>query len=919
MFILTRLVLPALLALAVMVFAFQFVNSRRKGGAGNGPRQQHEKLLNNLNSKAPQRAPGNDKEALAADEPGIAAYHDFLTTFDPATGTVPRERLLRAEEATRTIASMKSTSGLIWQGFPSDMGGRTRAMMYDPNDASHKKVWAGGVTGGLWYNTDITNPNNAWVPVSDFWNNMAIRCIVADPGNPQRFYVGSGEAETAMQTYRESSGVGFGIGRSDDGGQHWYHIPGTEQFAYVTDLVIRIENGASVIYAGVASGLYKGSQHLSSPSDGLFRSTDGGATWTQVLPLIPGSTVPYCVSDIALGADNRLYAGTRPNLDGEGAAVLLYSDDGINWTANAQFQTEIINSAGNNIPGRVVLATAPSDPNVVYALIADGFVNPANGFKYFYCDYVLWSPNKGISWAKKALPSDLTSGSNFATIAWHALDIAVDPNNASRVFIGGLDVHVTPDGGNTWSRISDWSLMYSGGGPRYIHADQHIILFKPGSSTEILFGTDGGVHYTANGTSSLPDLETRNKSYSTLQFYTCALHPDAGSDIFYGGLQDNGTLYYTGTPLAMHDMVSGGDGACCFIDQQDPATSITSHYYNNYYIFDNAVLVNYVSDWTSGTFVSPSDFDYRNKLLFSNAVDYIGTHQDCILRLDNLTGGTNGTFLNLQTGSTVFYSALTWSPYSPAGKSTLFAGTESGRLFRVAEAQSNSPVVTEIGASGFPTASISCIAVGKSEDTLLVTFSNYGVASLWLTYDGGQTWRDVEGNLPDMPVRWALFHPQNNNMAMIATETGVWMTSVLNLPTVTWSPVNDGMANVRTDMLALRKSDNTVLAATHGRGFFTTTWDLSTGKPESETKTAAQAFPNPTGGILQVSAHFERAEKVTLSLLNLKGKEVYKVSFSIQPGDFNRSVDLTGEAKGVYLVLLKGVNGTILSEKVVLE
>jgi hypothetical protein len=227
--------------------------------------------------------------------------------------------------------------------------------------------------------------------------------------------------------------------------------------------------------------------------------------------------------------------------------------------------------------------------------------------------------------------------------------------------------------------------------------------------------------------------------------------------------------------------------------------------------------------------------------------------------------------------------------------------------------------VTEIGSANFPTASISSVALGKSEDTLLVTFSNYGVASVWLTCDAGQTWRNVEGNLPDMPVRWALLHPQNNNMAMIATETGVWMTSVLNLSTVTWAPVNDGMATVRVDMLALRKSDNTVLAATHGRGFFTTTWDLSTGTRDASLETVAFAFPNPTGGPLQITAHFDRAETVTLSVMNLKGQAVYSEQLAVQPGDLRKSVDLSGRAKGVYLVKMNGSKGTMFCEKVVLE
>ncbi|MEI7897117.1 MAG: T9SS type A sorting domain-containing protein [bacterium] len=902
----------------LMAFSTGIIYLNLNGRADSGNRKKHELLLNTLNKSAPQIQKVDNKEEQAADEPGIAAYHDFLATFDPATGTVPRERLVTALEYARSISSQKQENQVTWQGYPSDMGGRTRAIMYDPNDANHKKVWAGGVTGGLWYNNNISNANSPWIPVGDFWSTLSIRCLAYDPNNTQRFYVGTGEAETAMQTYRESSGLGFGIGRSDDGGQTWSHIPGTEQFAYVTDIVVRTENGASVIYAGVASGLYMGSQHQSSPSDGLFRSANGGATWQQVLPLIPGTTVPYCVSDIAIGPDNRMYVGTRPNLDGKGAAVLLFSDDGIQWTVNSQYQAEILGSGTNDIPGRVVIGTASSDANVVYALIASGYVNGANGFNYFNCYHILRSANKGLTWVKKALPNDLSSGTNFATIAWHALDIAVDPNNPDNLYIGGLDIHHSTDGGDFWTRVSDWSLMYSGGGPQYIHADQHTIVYKPGSSSEILFGSDGGIFYTSGGTNTSPAFEEHNKEYSTLQFYTCAIHPGVGVEKYYGGLQDNGTLLYSGTPFTINDMVTGGDGAYCFIDELNPAMSITSYYYNNYTVFDNGNYQNSIGNWQSGTFVSPADLDYKMKLLYCNAVDYVGNYQDRILRLDNLTNNTSGTFVSLNTGSTVFFTALRYSPYSPAGKSTLFVGSQSGRLFKVQEAQTNTPVVVEIGSTTFPAATISSIAIGKSEDTLMVTFSNYGVASVWQTYNGGQSWQNIEGNLPDMPIRWALYHPQNNRQAMVATETGVWECVSLTQSPVVWRPVTSGMANVRVDMLQVRKSDNTVLAASHGRGIFTTTWDVSTGVTEKN-EVVASVFPNPTSGIVTVSANLDQAGVVNLTVTDLQGKQVFNAARSVPAGVYKKQINLGGLPGGIYLVVLKDGSKNLINNKIVIQ
>jgi len=217
----------------------------------------------------------------AVDQPGVAAFHDFLMTFDPVTHTVPRERLIAACRQTDQLSSLKRSREVTWEGTSSDIGGRTRALMFDPNDPENKKVWAGGVTGGLWINNDITDASSSWIPVGDFWPVLSVRCITHDPLNSQLFYVGTGEPETALITYRESSGLGQGIWKSADGGTTWEQLPSTETFAYIADLAVRNENGTSVLYAAVQSGVYHGT-HQSQPSDGLFRSDDGGDSWQQV-------------------------------------------------------------------------------------------------------------------------------------------------------------------------------------------------------------------------------------------------------------------------------------------------------------------------------------------------------------------------------------------------------------------------------------------------------------------------------------------------------------------------------------------------------------------------------------------------------------------------------------------------------------
>jgi photosystem II stability/assembly factor-like uncharacterized protein len=877
-------------------------------------RQQFEQFMLKAYAQAP--AMKNNKHDKGLDQPGAAAFQEYLMTLDPETGSVPRHRLLDAYRETKRMESLKSTNDITWQGTGAEMGGRTRALMFDPNDPDTKKVWAGGVTGGLWTNDDITNPLSSWIPVSDFWPVLSIRCITYDPNNTNVFYVGTGEPETALITYRESSGLGQGIWKTEDGGETWAQLPSTETFVYITDILVRDESGTSVIYAGVVSGQYHGS-HNSEPSNGLYRSDDGGDTWEQVLPLIAGTDDPYSPADIVMGPTGRIFVGSRPNQENEGGAVILYSDDGLpgGWVVNTDYQTIIENDPDYPLPGRVVMAASESDENVVYALVASGYIRPSNGFKYFYCYHILRSDDMGDTWTEKSLPQDLTSGNNFATIAWHALDIGVDPNNPDNLFVGGLDVHHSTNGGNSWFRVSDWAEMYNGGtAADYIHADQHIILYRPGSSQEIIFGTDGGVFYTSNGIVNYPAFEQRNNGYNTLQFYSCAMNPDAGANDYLGGLQDNGSLHYSGAPITLDDMWSGGDGAYCFYDLDNPAMSITSVYYNKYYVYLYGSWVNSINNWESGIFISPAALDYKRNEIYANAVDFVGNFADHILRLRNLTSNESGSYINIGTGSTLYFSAVTYSPYSTSASATIFVGNQQGRVFKC-EDMNNTPVITEIGSSSFPVGNISCIAIGASEDTLVATFSNYGVPSVWITTNGGQTWTDVEANLPDMPIRWALIHPDNGRNVMLATETGVWLTEDILANPPLWEPITDGMANVRTDMLKFRNSDHTVLAASHGRGLFTTTWDAFVGTPEQQLP-SFKLYPNPASNVVTVTLPEPLNTPATAILIDNQGRKVQQVALSAQ-GKGMVSLDLSTLASGIYTLMIEGTTQHYQAQKLI--
>jgi hypothetical protein len=263
----------------------------------------------------------------------------------------------------------------------------------------------------------------------------------------------------------------------------------------------------------------------------------------------------------------------------------------------------------------------------------------------------------------------------------------------------------------------------------------------------------------------------------------------------------------------------------------------------------------------------------------------------------------SGEFLNMGTGSTVPFTHVKYSEFSPENTATIYLGTQSGRLFRVENAET-SPLVEEIGTDEFPTASISCIALGGSEDTVMVTFSNYGVSSVWQSVNGGMDWQVKEGNLPDMPVRWAIYHPENARAAMLATELGIWTSYSMNEESTHWQPDNEGLANVRIDMLQMRESDYMVLAGTHGRGFYYTTFNYNpTTGIKDQNSEAFSLYPNPAGSFVEVLMEEKDPSVAYWELISSDGK--IQTNGSLSPGDQKLRLDLSGIEGGTYFIRIK--------------
>ncbi|WP_436514478.1 T9SS type A sorting domain-containing protein [Ekhidna sp. To15] len=877
------------------------------------------------------------------DGPEKSVFRDVLMTMNPQTGEIPIENLRGAIKNQRGRVS--NDRDFMWEQINTDIAGRARAIMVDPNDPA--KLWLGAVTGGLWYNPDFKN-NDPWVPVSDDWETLSISSITFDPNSKDIFYVGTGESFTSVNIYRESTSKGAGIYKSTDGGSTWSLLSSTSEFQYVNDIVVRDEDGTSVIYAGVASGVYQGSVFGSSPSDGLYRSADGGSTWTQVLPNIEGSSVPYTVSDIELTEAGDLYVGSMRNLATEGGGVILYSTDGINWDVDDSYAVDIVEEFTgfyDVMPGRVRFA---SGGTMVYAVATGGLVNVFDQIRDFgFFTRMKYKDGEG-DWQDLDGPP-----SNWASIPWHALAMGVDPNDDDHLVIGGLNVHALSNarevGSLSWVELSDWASMYHFSDyliPYYglsdsdsiinhfVHADVHSLVFA-GSSDELVASTDGGVQYTSDLTKGFATLEGQrldaypsfshiNNSLATTQYYTVALRPNAGNNEVLAGSQDNSTHTSETGSITYESMIGGGDGAYCFFDSDDSNLRITSSQVGNYNFFIGDV--GYFYGVGGGTFINPADYDDRSNLIYSNlAVDggfealstsLAGRYLDSIailnvnpfLEKDDLDLDTL-TYVKLGTNTTTSFSSVKVSPHSDELDATVFLGNQLGDIFKITGLP-YAPVSTKIDNDQLPVGYISSIDIGDSEDDILVTFSNYGVTSVWYSKDGGDNWESIERNLPDIPVRHGVFNPLDDQKILLATELGIWGLENISDDTEEWQSYNEGFPNVRVDMIDVRGVDSVIVAATHGRGLFLGKFNQGDEVEaplaiEKSTKTKL-IYPNPTFDVVAFNFDVKEVNVYSLGGVQLIGEEIVE-----------NKLDLSSLPIGIYFLRTISESGVKESFKVV--
>jgi photosystem II stability/assembly factor-like uncharacterized protein len=741
---------------------------------------------------------------------------------------------------------------------PINVEGRITTIAIHPTNP--QVVYAGCANGGVWKSTNFCQ---TWTSVFDEQNTSSIGAIALDPGNPEIIYCGTGEANSLRSHY-----PGTGVFKSTNGGLNWI-FKGLPNSYNIGNIAINPLNTSEVYIAVLGAGRKK------NPERGLYKSTNGGDTWS--LSLFIADSVGAV--DVVLNPQNPniVYAAMWERLrredyikyGGVKSGLYISSNSGTNWSL-------VTNGIPSNDAtlGRISLDISSSSPNILYALLAYANGNTRGLYK---------TSDGGNSWS--VVNSSAGSSSNYA---WFNRICKVNPSNPNNVYVGGLYMNISNNGGTSF------------GGSIDNHVDQHAAAFAKSNPNFVVIGNDGGIEYSTNGGSTW----TESLSLAITQFYAGDINYTNPVDIM-GGTQDNGTNRTSTGALNNWVDLYGGDGFYCLYDYQNPQRMYAESQNGSIGRSTNggASFMSATSglDLTYTNWSTPFVMDKTNPLVL-----YLGTYK--IFKTTNGMQSWTAISPDLANGHVVNLGTVTTVDVSKSNPNVIYAGTDDANVWVTTNGGGN---WTKIN-SGLPNRWVTRISIHPdSANICYVSLSGYKIdttgSHVYKTTNYGTNWINKRGNLPDAPVNDILIDPRKSSNLYIATDLGVMVS--YNDGTF-WQILGDGLPSyIPVHDLTFHLPTLKLIAWTHGRSAYSIILPPVTNITKTEETATeyrlSENFPNPFNSQTVIKFSIPETGPANISVYDVSGKKVAELFNSGSArGEYKISWDAGNLSSGVYFVKL---------------
>ncbi len=685
---------------------------------------------------------------------------------------------------------------------PALMSGRVIDIAVDPMD--HSTWYVAVASGNVW---KTANAGTTWKPIFDSYGSYSIGCVTVDPNNPLVVWVGTGENNS-----QRSVGYGDGVYKSIDGGRSFENV-GLQNSEHIG--MIRVDpRDSQVVYVAAQGPLW-----ASGGDRGLYKTTDGGATWARVLEVDEHTGISEVHFDprnpdvlYAVAYQRRRHVWTLIN-GGPSSGIYKSTDGGTTWR-------EIDRGLPSIDKGRIGMAVSPIDPNVLYAIIEAA--QDSGGF--------FRSENGGENWSKR---SDYVSGS-----PQYYQEIFADPHRFDRVYSMDTRFMVSEDGGATFERA----------GQQWKHVDDHALWIDPGDPEHLLVGNDGGLYETFD----------RGENYRffpnlpVTQFYKVAIDNAEPFYNVYGGTQDNNTQ---GGPSRTNNehgirnsdwfITVGGDGFDPAVDPADPNIVYSQWQYGGLVRFDRRtgerVDIKPQPDrdgpplrwnWDSALLISPHSrarLYYGSQILFRSddrGDTWEAVSPDLTRNIDRNRLEVMGRVWSVdavsKNRSTSFYGTIVALSESPQVEGLLYVGTDDGLVqvsedgggaWRRIERVGNVPEMTYVN---------DIEASLHDESTVYVAFNNHKRGDfkpyVYKSTNRGRSWTSISGDLPERGSVYTIVEDHENaDLLFAGTEFGIYFTVDGGQK---WIQLEGGMPTIAVRDLEIQRRESDLVAASFGRGFF---------------------------------------------------------------------------------------------------